>query len=209
VAARLSEEFGRPSLVIGLDGDEGRGSARSVPGFDVLDALRGGAEHFARFGGHAQAAGCEIAAADVDRARADICERAAAMLGGDGHPPVELVIDDVVPLPQMTRDLMRHLERLEPFGADNEEPVLLSSDVRLARAPYAVGSDKSHLVMHVRHGATELKALGFGMAGRMDELELGAPLHVVYTPRWNTFRGETRLELYLADFRVGAAPPLR
>ena len=108
----------------------------------------------------------------------------------------------------MTEELMRQVERLEPFGEQNGKPVLLSSDVRLAEPARCVGADKTHLLLQLRQGETVRKAMAFGMGARADELAMGQPLHVVYTPRWNTFRGTTNLELTLADFRVGERPKL-
>jgi single-stranded-DNA-specific exonuclease len=205
VAARLVREFGRPALVIGLDGEAGRGSARSVPGFDVLAALHGGAELMPRYGGHAQAAGCEVRAADVDALREAVCARARELLGGRTLAEPRLWIDGSLPLEQVTPELMGHLDRLEPFGAANEKPVLHSADVRLSEPPRTIGGDGAHLVLALRRGTATHRALAFGMAARAGELALGIPLELVYTPRWNTFRGERSLELVLHDFRVASA----
>ncbi len=207
VAARLTEQYDRPTIIIGLDGAEGRGSARSVEGFSVLDAMKGGAEHMLRFGGHEQAAGCEIRADSIDNLRRAVCERARQMLAQGGLPESQVLIDYELPLPHMTPQLMRQIDQLEPFGEQNEKPILLSSDVRLARPAMAIGADRTHLMLHVRRGATELKALAFGMAHRIDELKMGSPLSIVYTPKWNTFRGETKLELFLVDFACGEETP--
>ncbi|QDU66762.1 single-stranded-DNA-specific exonuclease RecJ [Engelhardtia mirabilis] len=208
VAARLTEEYGRPALVIGLNGDEGRGSARSVPGFNVLDAMRGADGIFGRYGGHEQAAGCEVRAVDIEAARAAICERAKSILEGAEHPEQELSIDAEIAFGDVTPTLMRQLDRLEPFGAANEKPVLLSRNVRLAEEPRLVGADRRHVMMRVRSGAHVLKAMAFSAGHRADELVLGAPLHLVHTPRWNTFRGETNLELIALDFQVGDDPKI-
>jgi len=206
VAARLVERFGRPALVVGLDGETGRGSARSVPGFSILDAMHGGAEHMLRYGGHAQAAGCEIRADRVDALRDAVCARAREQLAETPLPARELRIDARVPLARMNPTTMGLIERLEPFGERNEKPVLLASDVRLGEEPRLVGREDAHLLLRLRSGECVHKAMGFGLGGRASELRMGAPLHVVYTPRWNTFRGETRLELELLDFRVGECP---
>ncbi len=202
VAARLCEEFGKPAIVIGLDGAEGRGSARTVGDFDVLAAMTGGAAHLERFGGHTQAAGLEVRADAVDAARAAICARAAELLNGGTHADEELAIDYELPFHQMTPDTMRHLDRLAPFGADNAKPVFLSPRVHLARPPREVGTDGAHLLCNLRAGHHVLKAMAFRQGSRAAEMAMGRPLDVVYSPRWNTFRGETNLELELLDFRV-------
>ena len=208
VAARLTEKLARPALVVGLDGETGRGSARTVDGISILEVLHGGAQHMLQYGGHAQAAGCEVRADQIDALREALCAQAARLLANRGLPEPRLEIDAVLPLGAMTEELMRHVERLQPFGERNEKPVLCSADVRLAEPPRIVGVNGLHLLLRLRRGDRVLKAMGFRMAERIDELRMGEPLHVAYTPSWNTYRGETSLELVLEDFRTGALPQL-
>jgi single-stranded-DNA-specific exonuclease len=208
VAARLAERFARPALVIGLDGGAGRGSARSIAGFSVLDALHGGAAHMERYGGHEQAAGCEVRAESVDALREAVCARAHTILDGQGFAAPPMWIDREIPFERIGPELMREIARLSPFGERNEKPVLLASDLRLAEPPRTVGSDGSHLVLQLRRGAHVLKAVFFGAAARASELRMGEPVHAVGTPRWNVFRGERKLELELQDFRTGPRPAL-
>ena len=205
VAARLVEEHHRPALVIGLpepgvDGEVGRGSARTVDGFPLLEVLDAGAAHMLRHGGHQQAAGCEVRAGDVDALRAAINTKARELRGADAPAGPVLDVDAELAFGDMNVDLMRWLDRLEPFGPGNDAPVLLSRDLRLARPPREVGRDGGHLLLHLRRGDHVLKAMAFRLGPRAGELGMGAPLDAVYTPRWNTFRGETNLELVLHDF---------
>lgn len=206
VAARLVEEFGRPAIVIGLDGEEGRGSARSIPGFSVLEAMHGAGDHFMRYGGHAAAAGCEIKASEVDAARAAIESRTRELLkasGADGiaAPPLGLDVD--LPLAGLSDGIMHQVDRLEPFGAGNQEPVLLARNARIDGPPRRVGVDGAHLSMRLRDGNKVFKAIAFRLGPRADELLPGTPIHVAYRPMWNTFRGRTSLELQVLDFQVG------
>lgn len=207
-AARLATRFARPAIVIGLDGETGRGSARSVPGFDVLGALAGGAEHLVKFGGHEQAAGCEVRADAIDALRAAVCARAREMLAREALEAPALLIDGEIPFAHMNADLMREIDRLKPFGEQNERPLFLSCGLRLVEEPRALGADKSHLSLRLRSGAHELKAMAFGQARRAGELGMGTDVHAVFTPKWNTFRGETKLELEVLDFVTGARPEL-
>jgi single-stranded-DNA-specific exonuclease len=208
IAARLVSRFERPAIVIGLDGVAGRGSARSVPGFSVLEALHGAADHFTQYGGHEQAAGMAIAADRVDRAREAVCARAREMIGPSGFKEAEVRIDSELLFEHMTPELMREIDRFQPFGERNEKPVLVSCDLRLAEPPTVMGADKTHLMLRLRSGDTVLKAMGFGRAKRASELALGMPIHVAYTPKWNTFRGATNLELEIVDIKTGARPVL-
>ncbi len=208
VAARLVDRFQKPAIVFGFDGEQGRGSARSVPGFSILDAMHGASDWFPRYGGHAQAAGCDACETDLPVVRKAICDRAEELLQGEGLPTPTLEIDADLPLAEMVETQMRVLDRLRPFGQGNREPVLLSRDVRLAEPPRQVGGGGEHLMLRVRQGEVVHPAIFFGQGARAAELEMGQPLQVVYTPRWNTFRGETRLQLLVKDLHPGDGAPL-
>jgi single-stranded-DNA-specific exonuclease len=208
VAARLVTRFERPAIVIGLDGAEGRGSARSVPGFSVLEAMHAAAGHVLHYGGHEQAAGLSVAADRVELVRDAVCVRAKEMIGPAGFPAREVAIDTLLDFEHMTPELMREIERFQPFGERNEKPVLLSCDLRLDEPPRLLGADKTHLMLKLRSGKTVLKAMGFGQAERARELSLGTPIHVAFTPKWNTFNGKTNLEIEIVDLKTGAKPVL-
>jgi hypothetical protein len=80
-----------------------------------------------------------------------------------------------------------------------------SADLRLAEPVRTCGTDGSHVMLQLRSGAHVLRGMAFGMAARERELAIGVPIQAVYTPKWNHFRGETRLEIEVVDFRAGAA----
>ncbi|MFT4538405.1 MAG: single-stranded-DNA-specific exonuclease [Planctomycetota bacterium] len=206
VAARMVTRYARPALVIGLDGEEGRGSARSVPGFSVLQVMHAGADQMMRYGGHAAAAGCEVKADQVPALREALCNEARRLLGGGAYPPAELSIDCEMSFAHWTPELMRQVDRLEPYGEANEKPIFLSRDMRLAEPPRRVGQARDHLALQLRCGMTVLRAMAFGMGHRADELEMGLAMELVYTPRWNTFRGTTNLEIGVHDFRTERTP---
>ncbi len=208
VASRLVDRFGKPALVFGFDGEQGRGSARSVPGFSVLDAMHGGSEFMGRYGGHEQAAGCDLREADLPALRAAVNKKALEMLQANPGQESFLQIDAELPFENMVDAQMRQIDLLEPYGQGNEQPVLLSKDLRLAEEPRRIGQDQSHLLLKVRQGSVVHKALFFGAGARAQELVMGRPLHLVYTPRWNTFRGQTSLQLLIKDMHCGDSPPM-
>ncbi|MFN0243185.1 MAG: single-stranded-DNA-specific exonuclease RecJ [Planctomycetota bacterium] len=208
VAARLAQRFERPAVVIGLDGETGRGSARSVVGFSVLEALHGGAPHMLRYGGHEQAAGCEVRADAIDALRDAVCARAREITEKTPGERRELWIDADLPLRDMNPSLMREIDRLKPFGEGNARPVFASTDLRLAEEPRIVGGDATHMMLQLRQGAAVLRGMAFGMAKRASELKMGEPVHAAYSPKWNSFRGTTNLEIEVVDFRTGERPAL-
>src|SRR3954454_14148486 len=124
VASRLVERWQRPCVVIGVDGDAGRGSGRSIAAYDLHAGLAASAGHLRRFGGHRVAAGLEIDAAEIGAFRAALAAHAGAALSPSDLIPVER-IEAVVPGGLLGLSLAEELERLRPFGAGNPEPTLL------------------------------------------------------------------------------------
>ncbi|MFN8159834.1 MAG: single-stranded-DNA-specific exonuclease RecJ [Solirubrobacterales bacterium] len=132
VASRLVERTGRPAIVISLDEEgSGRGSGRSVPGFDLLAGLRACSRWLGAFGGHAAAAGLELHESDLDSFRAAFSERAREQLGG-GPPARTERIDAVVGGDRIGLALAEELERLGPFGAGNPAVNLLVPSARVS-----------------------------------------------------------------------------
>ncbi len=175
---------------------------------NILELLNAGGEHMIRYGGHEMAAGLDIAAENIDALREAVYGKAREVLAG-GLPEKPLEIDAELPLAGMTPELMRQIDRIEPFGEGNSKPILLSSGLRLAELPRVVGADGTHLILSLRRGDAVMKGIAFGKAERVGELQMGADLQVVYTPRWNTFRGVTNLELFIHDFTASETRPQR
>src|SRR5689334_11869279 len=160
VASRIAERHRRPTVVIALDGEEGTGSGRSIPVFDLLGGLNACAQHLLRHGGHRAAAGCAIAASEVDAFRAAFEGHAAAVLAPEDLIPVSR-IDAVVAGGELGTDLAEDLERLAPFGQGNPEPVLLVPAARLIDPrPMAEGK---HVRFTVESGGVRARAVAFGM----------------------------------------------
>jgi single-stranded-DNA-specific exonuclease len=161
VASRLVERWRRPAVVIGLDGDSGRGSARSVSAYDLHGGLGACSEHLLRFGGHRMAAGLEIEAARVDDFRRALAADAGAALTPADLIPVETV-DAVVPGGALGLDLADDLERLRPFGIGNPQPTLLVPAARFEHvAP--MGDEKQHARFTlVTSGGVRSRGVAFG-----------------------------------------------
>ncbi len=133
-ATRVVERYGRPTLVLSHDNGEAHGSGRSIRAFHLLDALESCRELFTRYGGHAHAVGFSLPSARVPELRAHLDEYARLRLTPADFEPV-LDVDAEIDLQQVTPDLFQALERLEPFGQGNPEPVFSASDVRMMAPP--------------------------------------------------------------------------
>jgi single-stranded-DNA-specific exonuclease len=188
VAAKLVERFRRPAVVVGFKDGRGRGSARTVGGFDLYRALAGCREHLTVFGGHAQAAGMSLDHHQLDAFRAAFVRAAAAHFRGaeEGAPEV----DAEAQLADLELAQVEELGRLGPFGAANAEPVLALSAV-VARGTRVVG--ETHLQLTLAADAAAVDAIAFGMADR--DPGAGATVHVIGVPEVDTFRGYRRTRL--------------
>ena len=133
-ATRVVERYGRPALVISRNGEEAHGSGRSIRAFHLLNALESCADLFTRFGGHAHAVGFSLPAANLPELRARLDDYARARLTLADFEP-SLNFDAELSLDQVTPELFNLLQRLEPFGVGNPEPVFAARGVRLMASP--------------------------------------------------------------------------
>lgn len=199
VASRLVDRFHRPVALIALDGDRGRGSARSIRGFHLHAALVECADRLERFGGHEGAAGFEIRREQLEPFARAFEEVARRELAAEALSP-EIRVDLDVPLGSAGRELHEMLRHLAPFGAGNPRPVLASRGLRLEQVR-RVGREGQHLKARLREGDAELEAIGFRMGELCSRLggrdRWDAAYHLV-EDRW---RGEARLQARLEDLR--------
>ncbi len=200
VAARLVEEFHRPTVLIALDNGVGQGSGRSVPGFDLNGALTGCREHLLTCGGHAMAAGLRIESARVDQFRAAFHERAERMLAGADTRP-RLRLDGEFALSELDETLLRDLDRMEPFGCGNPAPLLSSRWVNVVGEPRVVGSGGDHLQVVVNEDGVQRKGIGFGLAKHRGVLCDHRRCRLAFVPILNEFNGRRSIELQIKDFQ--------
>ncbi|MEX0911891.1 MAG: single-stranded-DNA-specific exonuclease RecJ [Gemmatimonadota bacterium] len=185
VASRVVERIHRPTILIALGADEGKGSGRSIPGFHLQKALVDCAGHLIRFGGHRAAAGCSIDPDRVESFRAAFDRTAREALPESALVP-QLRVDAEIPLAEAGRELVGLLDHFAPFGIGNPTPVFASYGVRLAVPPRIVG--RGHLKLTLSADDSRLEAIGFDMAERIDECS--APrLDVAFKLEENSWRG--------------------
>jgi single-stranded-DNA-specific exonuclease len=198
VASRIVEEFGRPAVLIALEGAQGKGSGRSISAFDLHAGLAECRDLLIRFGGHRSAAGVTIAADRVPEFARQFNEVAAARLTEDDLVP-ELRVDLELPFSEATDELESMLRHMEPCGVGNPSPLLVSRGVTVAAPPRTVGKDGLKLLLH--GDGRELVALGWGMAARARELDVGMSVDVAYRLERDDYMGRSRVQARLADFR--------
>jgi single-stranded-DNA-specific exonuclease len=200
VASRVVERIHRPTVLIALNGaEDGKGSARSIPGFHLYEAMRACSEHLTRFGGHRMAAGCSIRPERVDDFRDAFDAHAHAVLRPELLVP-EVRIDLEVELRQADDSLARMLRHAGPFGPGNPTPVFSTRGVVAAAPPRVVGDRHLKLTL-ASHGST-MEAIGFGMAGLGGEPWVaGGPMDVAFKLEENHWNGRTSLQAKIVDLR--------
>lgn len=199
VASRLVERFHRPAIVMRVDEDIARGSARSIPLFNVREALEACDTHLVSFGGHSAAAGVRLRPANVGGFRTAINEYAREIFRTRDMTP-EVMIDATVEPGEWGARFFDDLQRLQPFGSENPSPIFMMKNVTPSRPPRIVG--QNHLRLSLQVGTQTLPAIGFGMGHLLtifDSPDL--PVNVLFRPSENTWQGQTTLELALIDAR--------
>ena len=157
VASRLVERYHRPTVLIALDGETGKGSARSIRGLHLYQTLQQCADDLNGYGGHAFAAGLSIASSRVAAFAAAFEQAAAATLSADDLLPV-LLYDSEVLIEDLSLTIIADLQRLSPFGAGNPEPLFL---LRNARAQQVTPCGTGHLKFSIRQGGFSLPCIAF------------------------------------------------
>ena len=174
--------------------------------YQALDRCR---EYLLSFGGHAAAAGFQLAENQVDAFRAAFVNQISEQV----DPAVrsaDLEIDAEALFSQLTLETVGQLERLSPFGESNPRPLLCASGVQLSEPPRRMGKGERHLALRVAQQGVKMRAVAFGRADWADHLPEGKhPLDLAFHPVINEFNGYRRVELQLVDWRLASVPALR
>jgi single-stranded-DNA-specific exonuclease len=212
-AAKVAETTHRPAVLIALEGATGRGSARSVDGFHILEALRRCSDHLVRVGGHASAAGFEIRTEAVPGLREALIRVAAESLPAEPAAPA-LLLDDLLLPHEITERLARELGMLEPFGHGNPEPLFGSQGLPVARIqrlnPRSQGT-ADHLKLQLRlagsHGKGEMvEAVWWRNGHRAEGLSENAEVDLCFRLELDTYWGDGRLRLNVREMRPSSLP---
>jgi single-stranded-DNA-specific exonuclease len=203
VASRLAERHFKPVVLIGLEGEAGRGSGRSVPGFDLLAVLRACERHLIRCGGHRAAAGLEIEAGAVDAFRDAFLAHAAEAYGDELPAPAEAV-DAVVGGESLGLDVAEQLARLGPFGNGNPEIRLLVPAARVSDVR-PMGAEERHARFSLASGPRRAAGVAFGVNGELEKAAAG-PVDVSVSLEVNHWNGAVEPRVVLGSvFETAAA----
>jgi single-stranded-DNA-specific exonuclease len=201
VASRLVDYYHRPTVIVSFGEEFAQGSARSITGFNLYEAIRDCSEGLIGFGGHAAAAGLKLTEDHFPTFAQRFEERCRGSLTAE-HLQKALVIDAEVPLGVLSVHVVNEIERLEPHGIGNPRPLLLASQVRITGEPRVVGEFKNHLQLRLVQGNAQLKAVGWNMAEKAGELTPNTSCSIVFHPSINEWNGRREVQLELKDLVV-------
>ena len=197
VASRVLQEFYRPTIIIGGEGGEWRGSGRSIAGFDLAAALRECDDLLLRHGGHAMAAGLSIAPENIDLLRQRLNELARRALKPEELQP-PLRIDAEVGLDEMNFDSLAELDRLKPGGQGNPAVQFCARNLSHQRPLQRIGAEKRHVKMWVTDGLATHEAVWWNSGEK--SLPVGK-FDLAFAPQINQFNGNRAVQLKVLDWK--------
>jgi single-stranded-DNA-specific exonuclease len=200
VASRIIDKYYRPTILINTNNGDGQGSARSIPGFDILKAIEACSEHLVDFGGHTMAAGITIETGKIS-AFAESFEQYAQENLLTADTTAKLTIDALAPVGHLKEDIVRQLELLGPFGQGNPKPVFASRGVRLIASPRKVGPRGEHLQLSIADNTGAARCIGFNMGAMEKKLLEEETFSVAYEPQMNSYNGSTSVQFVLSDIQ--------
>ncbi|MEX0594396.1 MAG: single-stranded-DNA-specific exonuclease RecJ [Balneolaceae bacterium] len=200
VASRMVDAYCRPAILLGTVDGKVKGSARSIEGFNIYDALKKCEDLLEQFGGHAYAAGLTLDPSNLEAFRERLNSVASSALRENDFEPA-LQVEGELGLDQVNVQLWKHLRQFEPFGPGNEEPIFVSRGVELAGPPAIVGN--GHLKLRVRtSNSPVIDAIGFNMHEYLPVVrEAKGRVDVAYVIEENEYRDRRTLQLRLEDLK--------
>lgn len=197
VASKITEQYFKPSILICFEGDEGKGSGRSIPGFDLHDALCQSSEYLEKYGGHEMAVGLSLKKENFQKF-ADKFEEIAKEAHTEEIESV-INIDREITIKDVNIDTINSLKALEPFGEANKLPVFIYKNLRIDSIRAL--SEGKHLKLTLKDGNTIINAIGFNMGKYAEEYRISDKIDVLGVLEINTFNGIDTIQINMKDIR--------
>ena len=199
VASKIKETYHRPAVIISLSNGTGKGSARSVKGFDLYENLTECRELLDGYGGHPMAAGLTLDRENLEDFRTQFSNLAYETLADDDLVN-SLDIEGEMDLNLIDSRFMDFLEKLAPFGPGNMTPIFITRHVIPVGNPRLVGNG-DHLKFRAKKGETSYDAIGFNMGNHYEKLITGKPIDIEYVVEKNEWQGRTSIQLNIRDIK--------
>lgn len=203
VASRLVQKYSRPAIVISVDGEESKGSVRSISSINIIEILRKYENLFINVGGHPMAAGFTIKTSKIDILKQNLEEYFDKNISKD-LLVLTIDIDINLPIKLISLDLLNDINKLKPFGMGNFEPTFLSQNVSIV-GTNIVGKENNHLTLRLYEPTTDifLKAILFNFVDVIDFTpKVGDNVDIVYKIRENEYNNKTYIDLHIVDMCI-------
>jgi len=199
VASRLIERYHRPTIVLTQSGEYAAGSARSVPGFNLYEAIHACKEHLLGYGGHFAAAGMTLEIDKIESFSKKFEEVVSSTIAEELLIP-EIVIDAEITFKDIKESFYNIICQMEPFGPENLRPVFIVKNV--FDSGYSKIVKEQHIRFVLKQNDITLTGIGFGMADKFHLLQLKHPVDIVFKIDENEWNGQKSLQLRMIDFRL-------
>ena len=195
VSSKITEMYFKPSILICFEGEDGKGSGRSIPGFDLHEALAETAKYLEKYGGHEMAVGLSLKKNNFNRFK-EAFEKYVEEKDITGIVPI-IEIDKQISLKDIDSNIVKQLDLLEPFGEANRRPVFVYKNLKIDSIRAL--SDGKHLKMTLKDGNTIVNAIGFNMGQLSKEYMIGDRIDVVGTLEINAYNGREMVQINVKD----------
>ena len=200
VASKIKEEFNRPTIIIALENGSGKGSARSVAGFDLYEALTACKTHLDDYGGHPMAAGLTLSNKKLEDFKKAFINFANERLTEE-NLQATLTLDSEIALQDITPCFMEFLDKLSPYGPGNIRPKFAIRNAEIAGAPKVIGKTGEHIRFKIRQGLKSCSAVGFGLSNKYEMLITGQPVDIACVVETNEWQGNTSIQMNVRDIK--------
>ena len=199
VSSKITEKFYKPSILFAIDGDEAKGSGRSVNGYNLFEALENCSDILEKFGGHELAAGLSVKSENIDKFRQAINAYNPESLEETKTTPT-VSIDATIKATYISNEAVEDINRLQPFGVDNPAPVFATKNIKIHRI--STMSDNKHLRMTLLKDGKYLDTVGFGMGEYYNYFKEGDFVDVAFGLSINDYKGFHNVQLILKDIKL-------
>ena len=195
VSSRITEKYFKPSILISIEGEEAKGSGRSVPGFDLHEALEKSAEYLTKYGGHKMAVGLSLDKNNIEAFKEHFEEIAKENNVKQIVPVIN--IDCEITKNDLNKDTINQIQLLQPFGEKNKQPIVMYKNLKIVSIRAL--SDGKHLKLSLKDENVVIDAIGFNLGNLADEYLIGDKVDIVGYLELNSFNGQESVQINLKD----------
>lgn len=197
VASKITEAYYKPSILVCFDGENGKGSGRSIDGFDLHEALNATAENLQKYGGHEMAIGLSVEKSKFEDFKKNIIKYANEKITEEYVPVIK--IDSEINIREATGKTIEELKLLEPYGESNMPPMFMYKNIKVDSIR-TLSNDK-HLKLNVKEGNIVFDAIAFNMGDKKDSIRMGDKVDILFHLEINRFNGRETIQLNVKDIK--------